>query len=75
MMQLNWLKFSGGLTSFIIAFFAYRSIKGKKPLRYGDNQFFIENPNRVSLTDLVRSWELVIFAGLGGISFICWAFE
>ncbi|MDO3627957.1 hypothetical protein [Mucilaginibacter sp. BT774] len=75
MMQVNWLKFSGGLICFIIAFFAYRSVKGKKPLRMGDNQFFIENPNRVSLMDLVKSWELVIFAILGGIVFICWAFE
>jgi len=74
-MQVNWIKLFGGIISFVVTFFAYRSVKGKKRLRIGDNQFFTENPNRISPTEYVNSWSLVIFSLLSGIILICWAFD
>lgn len=53
----------------------YREVRGKKPLRPGDKQFFIEDPNRISSSDYYRSWRLVIICFMGGIAFIVYSLE
>ena len=71
---MDYIKFSLGLASFILALVIYHyELKGKKPLRIGDNQFFIENPNRISSSEYYRSWRLVILFIFMAISLISWA--
>jgi len=52
-----------------------KKLKGKKPLRPGDNQFFIEDPNRISMSGYYRSWKLVILFIVIGFSLLSWAGE
>lgn len=75
-MNMDYIKFSLGLGSFILALVTYLyELRGKKPLKIGDNQFFIENPNRISSSEYYRSWRLVILFTVVGITLISWALE
>jgi hypothetical protein len=69
------IKFCAGIVLFIIAYVFYREVRGKKPLRPGDNRFFIEDENRISATDYYRTWRLVIVCIIGGITFIVYSLE
>jgi|GEM_PF-2399097 len=73
---MDLIKFSIGVASFILSFVVYYyELKNKKPLRPGDNQFFIENPDRISSSEYYRSWRLVILFIFVGITLISWALE
>jgi len=69
------VKFCAGIVLFIVAYVFYREVRGKKPLRPGDNRFFIEDENRISATDYYRTWRLVIIFIIGGITFIVYSLE
>jgi hypothetical protein len=72
---MSLIKFSIAIVCFVTAYFSYKNVKGKKPLRMGDNQFFIEDNDRISPTSYYNSWRLVIICLLGGISFILYSLE
>jgi hypothetical protein len=72
---MHLVRFVVGILCFVMAYFFYKDVKGKKPLRIGDNQFFIEDANRISSSDYYSSWRLVFICLLGGISFIVYSLE
>lgn len=73
---MDLTKFSIAAVSFMVAYIIYHyELRGKKPLRPGDNRFFIENPNNISSTDYYRSWRLVVLFIIVGITLISWALE
>ncbi|WP_316834591.1 hypothetical protein [Pedobacter nutrimenti] len=69
------VKFCVGIVLFIVAYVFYREVRGKKPLRLGDNRFFIEDENRVSATNYYKTWRMVIVCIIGGITFIVYSLE
>ena len=73
---MDLIKFSIAAVCFILAYVFYHiDLKNKKPLRPGDNRFFIENPNRISSYEYYASWKFVVWFIVAGIVFIFWAFE
>jgi len=72
---MDLVKFSVGIVFLVLAYVFYREVRGKKPLRMGDNQFFIEDVNRISSSDYYRSWRLVISCLMAGVTFIIYSLE
>jgi len=72
---MDLIKCSVGIVFFIMAYVFYREVRGKKPIRMGDNQFFIEDVNRISSSDYYRSWRLVILCLMAGGTLIIYSLE
>jgi hypothetical protein len=68
-------KIFGAVICLVISCFSYRGVKGKKPIRQGDNIFFNEIKNGISITDYYSSWRLIIISLLCAVVLIIWAFE
>lgn len=68
-------KIFGAIICLVISYLSYRGVKGKKPIRQGDNIFFNEIKNGISITDYYGSWRLIIVCLLGAVALIIWAFE
>lgn len=68
-------KIFGAVICLVISYFSYRGIKGKKPIIQGDNIFFNEIKNGISITDYYSSWRLIIISLLCAVVHIIWAFE
>ena len=72
---MDLLQLSGSILLFIVAHWGYRNVKGKKMLVIGDNKFFNENKNKISPTDYVNLWGVVIFSLIGGLILLKMSFE
>lgn len=72
---MDIVKFLVSIIFFASAYWGYSNVRGKKPLLPGDNQFFIEDKNKICPITYYKSWGLVLWGIAGGIVFVVWAFE
>jgi len=70
---MDLVKFAAGIVCLVMAVVFYSEVRGKKPLRMGDNQFFIEDVNRISSSEYYRSWRLVIVCFIAAVTLIIYS--